>query len=66
MFNQCKLYVNKERVSCPLKGDIDIERCFDCNFLKKLDLEDRTPSVICHGLRKVTDRTAWNEAEKYS
>lgn len=40
-------YVWKDRVSCPIQGDVSVELCFACRELRGLDLDAREPWIRC-------------------
>lgn len=44
-------FVDHGRVWCPLQGDIDVERCLDCRWLKSAELTGPKPQVTCEMLR---------------
>jgi len=44
-------FIDQGRVLCPLRGDIDVEQCFDCPSLKAIQLDGREPQVTCEPLR---------------
>jgi hypothetical protein len=43
--------IDHGRVMCPLHGDIDVEKCFDCRSLKSIQLDGPEPRVSCEALR---------------
>ena len=40
-------FVECGRVWCPLQGDIDVERCLGCRWLKSAELTGPKPRVNC-------------------
>jgi len=49
--------IDQGRVLCPLRGDIDVEQCFDCPALRSLELNGPEPRVTCEALRPGPWRT---------
>ncbi len=35
-----KLYVSENRVGCPWRGDVDVERCWMCSWCNGVDAEE--------------------------
>lgn len=47
--------IDSGRVRCPLRGDLDIDNCFDCNHLVDLADDDNASYIVCRPPR--TDLT---------
>lgn len=45
------LLVERGRVMCPIRGDLDVERCFGCRWLRLTKLEDGQPEITCQAMR---------------
>jgi hypothetical protein len=42
-----KHLIDHNRILCPLRGDIDIERCVSCSRLRSIELDGHDPAVTC-------------------
>jgi hypothetical protein len=47
------LFVENGRVMCPLRGDIDVESCFGCEWLRSMDLDGKEPQIACEVKRSL-------------
>jgi hypothetical protein len=45
-------FVEYGRVMCPIRGDIDVERCFGCPWLRSMRLDDAEPQIVCEANRR--------------
>jgi hypothetical protein len=46
-----ELYVDEGRVNCPLRGDVDLDRCFTCGRLQDYEVTSDSAVVRCTAAR---------------
>lgn len=45
--------VTAGRVNCPRNGDVDVERCFQCDRLEAIDLKEERSTIECKPQREI-------------
>jgi hypothetical protein len=50
-----RIRVRRGRVSCPLRGEVDVELCFYCPFMDRVDLDHVPQSIACHPDLNISD-----------
>lgn len=52
IFKPKTLIIDHGRVYCPIQGDIDVERCVGCQWLRSARLGGQEPCITCQALER--------------